>query len=138
MGRLRNPVNDAHAMARTLKELDFIVITGTNQSWRGMRKAIVKFGREIDKGGMGLFYYAGHGIQVDGQNYLIPIGAQIKHEEEVPAEAVGLRHLMSRMAGARNHLNIIILDACRNNPLNAASAAAAKPAWPRSRLPRAP
>ena len=64
----------------------------------------------------GCFFYAGHGVQVDGQNYLVPIGALISHEEEVAAEAVSLGMVLSRMAGAKNQLNIVILDACRDNP----------------------
>ena len=113
---LRNPVNDARAMSRALRGLGFQVISGTDMDYRQMRRAMIKFGRELDKGGVGLFFYAGHGVQVDGQNYLVPIGALISHEEEVAAEAVSLGMVLSRMAGAKNQLNIVILDACRDNP----------------------
>ena len=115
-GQLKNPINDARAVANELQGLNFEVDLGENLDYRGIRRKIVEFGRKIDMGGVGLFYYAGHGVQVDGENYLIPLGARIKHEEEVPAEAVALSYLMRRMAGAKNKLNIIILDACRDNP----------------------
>ena len=113
---LKNPVNDARSMASALKQLGFSVIEGEDLTFRQMRRKFIEFGREIDKGGVGLFYYAGHGVQVNGRNYLLPVGAEIKHEEEVEVEGVALDSLLARMAGAKNGLNIIILDACRNNP----------------------
>ena len=115
-GPLRNPVNDARAMARTLRGLGFKVISGEDLDWRAMRRKIIKFGDEINKGGVGLFYFAGHGIQAHGQNYLIPVSASIKREAEVRAEGISLESVLARMEGARNGLNIVILDACRNNP----------------------
>ena len=115
-GPLRNPVNDARAMAGALRGLGFKVISGEDLDWRAMRRKIIKFGDEINKGGVGLFYFAGHGIQAHGQNYLIPVGAHIKREAEVRAEGISLESVLARMEGARNGLNIVILDACRNNP----------------------
>ena len=113
---LRNPVNDANAMADTLSSLGFKVLLGKNLGWQAMRRKIIEFGDEINRGGVGLFYYAGHGIQAGGRNYLIPIGAQIKREAEVRAEGISLESVLARMEGARNGLNILILDACRSNP----------------------
>ena len=115
-GRLRNPVNDARVMAQELGALGFKVIRGEDLDYRGMRHKIIQFGDEINRGGVGLFYFAGHGIQARGQNYLIPIGARIQREAEVMAEGISLESVLRRMEGARNGLNIVILDACRNNP----------------------
>ncbi len=81
-----------------------------------MRQAIRKFGHKIKSGGVGLFYYAGHGMQVNGTNYLIPVGADIQTEEEVVDEAVDASLILRKMHAAGNPLNIVILDACRDNP----------------------
>lgn len=113
---LRNPVNDARDMAQVLRELDFDVTYGENLSQNEMKRSIRSFGDKIRNGGVGLFYYAGHGIQVDGVNYLIPIGATITKEEEVEYESVDVGFVLAQMKNARNRLNIVILDACRNNP----------------------
>jgi hypothetical protein len=113
---LVNPVNDARAMAEALRNFGFEVIYGENLSQNDMKRNIRAFGEKIRKGGIGLFYYAGHGIQVRGRNYLIPVGATINNEEEVEYESVDIGLALAQMESARNRLNIIILDACRNNP----------------------
>ena len=113
---LRNPVNDARAMAQALDAIGFDVILKLDASFQETRRAMIEFGDRLDRGGVGLFYYAGHGVQVVGRNYLIPIGADIKREDHVEAEAVDLQQVLGRMGGAGNRLNIVILDACRNNP----------------------
>ena len=113
---LRNPVNDARLMARTLKSLGFEVIEGENLSLRAMKRAVQRFGKSLDRGGVGLFYYAGHAVQVDGLNYLIPIGAQIDSELDVELESLDLRRVLVEMAEAKNRLNLVFLDSCRNNP----------------------
>lgn len=114
---LLNPYNDARAMAVALRETGFEVMEYTNmKTFADMKKAIRAFGIAIQNGGVGLFYYAGHGIQVNGRNYLIPTEAEIYAEEEVEYEAVDVGFVMSQMEIARNRMNIIILDACRNNP----------------------
>ncbi|MBW1713269.1 MAG: caspase family protein, partial [Deltaproteobacteria bacterium] len=113
---LRNPVNDARAMASTLKSVGFEVVQQENLDQKQMKRAIWSFGQKIRQGGVGLFYFAGHGIQFGGRNYLIPVGARIEYEEEVEVEAVDVRYVLTRMAAARNRLNIVILDACRDNP----------------------
>jgi len=116
-GPLRNPVNDAESMAQSLKALGFDVMLHTDISQRDMKIAIRDFGKAIDqKGGIGLFYFAGHGMQVNGNNYLIPIGAQIERELDVELESVELYRVMGEMEDADNRMNIVILDACRNNP----------------------
>ena len=80
---LRNPVNDARAMARVLRELGFDVIAEVNLNQKEMKRAIRDFGRRLGQGGVGLFYYAGHGVQVDGVNYMVPLDAPIEFEDDV-------------------------------------------------------
>ena len=113
---LRNPVNDARAMARVLSDLGFEVIAKENLNRYEMRKVIRDFGRILGQGGVGLFYYAGHGVEVDGVNYLVPLEAPIKFEDDVEIEALDVNMVLGKMASAANRLNIVILDACRNNP----------------------
>ncbi len=113
---LKNPVNDATDMAAELKKCGFDVTLKINANHRTMEKSIRKFGKKIRNGKVGLFYYAGHGIQINTQNYLIPIGSEIESEGDVKFEAVNAGLVLAKMEDARNDLNIVILDACRNNP----------------------
>jgi len=113
---LRNPPNDARAIAQALRGCGFQVIEKINSDQQEMEKAIREFGIQIQKGGVGLFYYAGHGIQLQGTNYLIPVGAVVNAEHEVKYEAVDAGRVLSEMEAAGNRVNIVILDACRNNP----------------------
>lgn len=115
-GALKNPINDARAMAATLRELDFEVSVLENGDRAAMQRAVVEFGRKLREDTVGLFYFAGHGMQVRGSNYLIPVNSSIDSEEEVEVEAVDVNYVMSRMALAKSRFNIVILDACRNNP----------------------
>ena len=77
---MRNPANDARAMAQTLRELGFTVLAHENATKRVMETAILEFGRRLADGGVGFFYYAGHGLQVRGRNYLMPVDAEIDSE----------------------------------------------------------
>lgn len=113
---LINPGNDARAVARALRDSGFTVTELRNLNQAGMRRAIRRFGDEIAKGGAGLFFYAGHGMQIRGRNFLIPVGSDIQREDEVEDQAVDARLVLEKMASAKNPLNIVILDACRNNP----------------------
>ncbi len=115
-GRLKNPVNDATDMAAALQRLGFTVVLKKNARQREMEEAIQDFGNRLKRGGVGLFYYAGHGIQVNGVNYLIPIKAAINKESDVKYEAVDANRVLDEMGNANNGLNIVILDACRDNP----------------------
>jgi len=118
-GRLRNPTNDADAMAVVLKKLGFSVVLKENANRRDMREAILDFGKQLRiNGGVGLFYYAGHGIQIDGANYLIPINALIEKELDVELESISLARVFREMEYAENRINIVILDACRDNPFS--------------------
>jgi hypothetical protein len=113
---LRNPVNDARDTAQTLRDLGFDVIYEENLSQNDMKRSIRAFGDKIRDGGVGLFYYSGHGAQVSGINYLVPVGATITNEPEIEYEAVDAGLVLAQMESAKNRLNIVILDACRNNP----------------------
>ena len=113
---LKNPTNDARDLAYVLKKLGFSVTTKINASHRSMRDAIHRFGDALRAGGVGLFYFAGHGVQVDGINYLLPIDADIRDQSDIPYESIDAGRILSKMEQAENKLNIIILDACRNNP----------------------
>ena len=114
--RLLNPVNDATDMAATLNRLGFAVTLLRDADQRTMESAIHTFSRQLRQGGVGLFYFAGHGIQVEGENYLIPIGANLEKETDVRYEAVHVGRVLDGMEDAGNDLNIVILDSCRNNP----------------------
>lgn len=113
---LRNPVNDVRAMAQRFKELGFTVIAHENATKRTMEAAIIEFGRRLAEGGVGAFYYAGHGLQVRGRNYLVPVDAEIDDEASTRVAAVDVELLLEQMTEAKNRINLVILDACRNNP----------------------
>jgi hypothetical protein len=115
--RLENPVNDASDIAKNLKKLGFEVIDKYDLTRKQMRAEIREFGKKLKKNkGAGIFFYAGHGSQVDGKNFLIPLGADINSETEVPDEAVEADLILRTLDDAKNPLNIIVLDACRDNP----------------------
>lgn len=121
IGALKNPVADAKLIADTLKKLGFETQLVLDADQKTMKRAIKDFGArlaKVGKDGIGLFYYAGHGIQVDGENFLIPVGAEIEAEKDVSIEAVSANDVLSQMEFARNGVNLIFLDACRNNPLS--------------------
>ncbi len=113
---LANPVHDAEDMAAALKKSGFKVDLYLNSNQRQMERAIQDLGDRLRQGGVGLFYFAGHGIQVRGINYLIPVNANIKTEADVRYEAVDAGRALSQMQEAGNRLNMVFLDACRNNP----------------------
>lgn len=116
VGPLRNPTNDAREVAKALTEIGFEVIHKENLTQNELKRAIRGFGEKLRDGGVGLFYFAGHGIQVNGENYLIPVEAIINSEQEVEYDSVDLGLVVAQMENAQNDLNIVILDACRNNP----------------------
>ena len=113
---LANPVNDAKAIAEKLRKLGFSVDFQNNINRKTLRKSIRTFGGKLGADDIGLFYYAGHGMQVSGENYLIPIDSDINSEDEVPDEGVSVNAVLRKMESAKNAVNIVILDACRNNP----------------------
>jgi len=114
-GALRNPVNDATDIAATLKNMGFDVLLHTDLNLRQMDGVLQEFGSKLKNYQVGLFYYAGHGVQVGGENYLVPIDAKLASEGETRYECVPSGILLAKMEEAAT-TNVIILDACRNNP----------------------
>lgn len=118
-GSLANPANDARLIAGTLKKVGFELYDDKaliNLDRDRMISTIEEFGDQIGPGDVALFYYAGHGIQVKGENYLLPVNTNIKNESEVRAKSVEAELLFAKLATAKNVVNIVILDSCRNNP----------------------
>ncbi len=121
---LSNPANDAILMAETLRKVGFDVIEKINADRRSMRRALRDFSHKLTEAGkdsVGLFYYAGHGVQAKGENYMIPVDAQIEDSLDVELEGFPTSAMLSSLAHAGNRLNMVILDACRNNPYKAAT-----------------
>lgn len=121
MDPLANPVNDGKLIAATLQKLGFAVTLVTDADQKAMKRAIADFGGALEGAGpsaSALFYYAGHGLQVDGQNYLVPVSADIRREADVDLEAVSAEAVLKQMEYAAPNTSIVILDACRNNPLS--------------------
>lgn len=114
---LDNPVNDASDICAATKKVGFKTTCLFNiASRRELREAIRVFTEEANGSAETLFYYAGHGLQYNGENYFIPTEAQILGEPDIDFEGVGLSYLLQSLAQARSHPNLIILDACRDNP----------------------
>ncbi len=114
---LRNPANDAMAMAEVLKRSGFDSYVYIDLDQRTMKKAIREFGEKLkERNGVGLFFYAGHGLQADGRNFLVPTDAKITKVQDIEFESIDLGRILSEFEYAENDMNIIILDACRDNP----------------------
>ena len=113
---LRNAVNDARSMGKRLSKLGFQVITVENADRDAMEKSILDFSSLLRSETTGLFFYAGHGIQSRGHNYMLPVDAKAASERALKFEAVDVQAILEEMAFAGNRVNIVILDACRNNP----------------------
>lgn len=113
---LRNPKNDASDFAETLKKLGFSVELGLDLDQRGLAQAIEQFARNLEGADVGLFYYAGHALQVNDRNYLVSTTAKLESEFLIPSETMELEPII-RLMESRASMNLIFLDACRNNPL---------------------
>ncbi len=113
---LANPVNDASDMARELEAGGFTVIRRENATLKEMHLALREFGDKLTRNSTGVVYFSGHGLQVRGRNYLVPVDADIAREDEVAFSALELGAVMEKLDSARNAANVVILDACRNNP----------------------
>ena len=114
---LENPANDAADLAASLEKLGFNVLVRENVGERGLKEAVDVFAKHLKKGGIGLFFFAGHGVQLKDQNFLLPVDVGFESEADVSFKSVSAEYVLSRMAEAGNRINIVILDACRNNPL---------------------
>jgi hypothetical protein len=118
---LSNPVNDAKDVAAALDNLGYEVIVLTNASYKAMIDAVQQFGeRLLDLGFVGLFYFSGHGLQSGGKNYLIPVDAKIKTEADIKPLSLDANHVLAKMNEAKALVNVMILDACRDNPFKQA------------------
>lgn len=113
---LKNPVADARAIAAKFRALGFEVLHGENLSQREMTRLVTRFGERLPGRQVGVFYYAGHGMQVRGRNYLIPIDAQIASEASARSESLDVDQVLDHLATSGSGVNLVVLDACRNNP----------------------
>ncbi|MFP5441385.1 MAG: caspase domain-containing protein [Gammaproteobacteria bacterium] len=113
---LRNPVNDARAMSAKLKKLGFEVITHENVTALKYGAVLREFRSKLSPGAVALFFYAGHGLQVNGKNYLPAVDAQIQGEEDVPMQSLDLNQVLLTLEDSKTRMNLVFLDACRNNP----------------------
>jgi len=118
VGVLKNPVNDAQAVAASLKGLGFDVVLRENTSLRDLIEAFRQFSMSAKTAAVRVVFYAGHGVQMKGRNYLLPVDTEIRAEEEVPTKSADLTEMLERMSAIKQGINIVILDACRNNPFS--------------------
>jgi WD40 repeat protein/uncharacterized caspase-like protein len=114
--RLPNPANDAGDIAQAFRRVGFVVIDGRDLDKRGMEGKIIEFGRKLDRASVGLFFYAGHGLQVGGKNYLVPIDARLERAGDLSFETIDVSSVLAQME-AEKRVNLVFLDACRDNPL---------------------
>jgi len=116
---LPNPANDAKAMAQLLGDAGFEVATAADLSQNDLRQTVGEFAARIAAKGpdtIALVFYAGHGMQIDGENFLIPVDIDPKRETDIPLQAVRLNDLLNTLTSVPSKMRIILLDACRNNP----------------------
>jgi uncharacterized caspase-like protein len=118
VGTLKNPVNDAQAVAGALRGLGFEVALRENTSLREMIEAFRQFSIDARAARVRVIFYAGHGVQVKGRNYLLPVDTEIRAEDEVATKSADLNELLERLGALPHGINIVILDACRNNPFS--------------------
>ena len=126
-GVLANAVSDATDTAAALRDVGFEVTLLTDADQRAMDEAVGAFADSLrGKGGVGLFYFSGHGVQVEGENYALPIGEELTHERDVKYKAVNIGQVIEAIGAAKNSLNIVVIDACRNNPLQSSDRSATR------------
>jgi hypothetical protein len=116
IGALKNPANDVRAMETALRSVGFDVMKYEDLDLKGTRKAIENFGAQLPSYDAALFFYAGHGIQINGTNYIVPVDVSIENEQDAAYECVQTSQIIAKMEAAQCKVNIVILDACRNNP----------------------
>jgi len=115
---LLNPPNDASDIAAALKRLGFTVTLATNASFDDMRRGLIALGRDAAGADMAAVYFAGHGMEINGENWLIPVDAELKRDTDAANEAINLQSVMLQVSSTTS-LGLVILDACRNNPFAA-------------------
>jgi Caspase domain len=117
VGQLANPANDANDLANTLRAIGFETIVRMNVDGDAMRSSIRDFGDKLkNNDGIGLFFFAGHGVQVNGENYLLPVSVPLRSEQDVEKYGVQANMVLRYMEDSKNRVNVVVLDACRNNP----------------------
>lgn len=121
---LDNPINDARLIASSLQRSGFNVTLRENLDRTALLGALREFGNRLNENTIAVLYYAGHGLQLRDRNYLIPVDAEIRSEDEIPITGIDLSFILGRMSAARSRINIVILDACRNNPFEGKTVAA--------------
>jgi uncharacterized caspase-like protein len=115
---LKNPVNDAGAMAERLKQLGFTVMLHENTTFTQLIEALREFSVKAASNAVRLVFYAGHGIQSKGRNYLVPVDADVQSEDEISTKSADIGELVDRLGAIKHGINIVILDACRVNPFS--------------------
>ena len=113
---LRNPTNDAKDMAAKLKGMGFTVVERNNLAVKQIGSTLREFRSKLTPGSVALVFYAGHGLQIKGENYFPTVDAEIAGEEDVPNQSLSMRQIMDVLGDAKTRLNLVFLDACRNNP----------------------
>jgi Caspase domain/WD40-like Beta Propeller Repeat len=113
---LKNPLNDAADISAALRQSGFEVIDQRNATLQEMTKGIREFGDKLLKSDVGLVYYSGHGLEVKGKNYLLPVNASMIREDEIAFQAIDANLILEKMNTAKKSVNILIVDACRDNP----------------------
>jgi carboxyl-terminal processing protease len=115
---LRNPVNDAQAVAAALKALGFQVLLRENATQREMLDSLREFSQRASKSQVRLLFYAGHGVQIKGRNYLMPVDAEVQSEDDIAQKGADVTELLERLATLADGVNLVVLDACRTNPFS--------------------
>ncbi|CCD92286.1 conserved exported hypothetical protein [Bradyrhizobium sp. ORS 375] len=126
---LPNPANDAKAMAKMLGEAGFDVTTAADLSQRDLNREVGDFAAKVASKGpdtVALVFYAGHGLQIDGENYLVPVDVDPRREADIPLQAVRLNDLLNTLNSVPSRMRILLLDACRNNPFPAINQSAGR------------
>lgn len=113
---LHNTINDSRALRKILQQRGFTVLYQEDVNKRTFRYLLETFYKKLQRGGVGLLYFSGHGLEVNGGNYLIPTDAKIRVKSDIEFEAIALDRITKRMQSIKNRLNIVILDACRSDP----------------------
>jgi uncharacterized caspase-like protein len=114
--KLPNPSNDASDIAAALRKLGFDVVEGRDLDKRGMEDKIREFGGKLERADLALFFYAGHGMQVGGKNYLVPVDAKLERAGDLSLDTIEVSQVLAQME-AEKRVNLVFLDACRDNPL---------------------
>jgi len=115
-GKLKNAKNDAELMASSLEKLGFDVLKAIDADKAEMDKTLLDFWRQLSKYEVALFYYAGHGVQFEGKNYLLPTDAEVEDFLALEVEAIDMDKVVRQFSRFPSNINIVILDACRDNP----------------------